>query len=66
MRIQEKLAGVGLLHEDPPSGELDTQTLEAIRQFQCDSDLPATGLPDDATVRQLGLDPRDVFERGRD
>jgi len=60
-RIQEKLNGVGLLHEEP-SGELDSQTLEALRQFQRDSDLPATGMPDDATVRKLGLDPGDVFK----
>ena len=61
-QIQDKLADKGVLHEDHPSGELDGPTREALRQFQRDSDLPATGIPDDATVRKLGLDPEKTFK----
>jgi hypothetical protein len=61
-QIQEKLADKGALHEEHPSGELDGPTREALRRFQHDSDLPATGVPDDATVHKLGLDPDKTFK----
>jgi Putative peptidoglycan binding domain len=63
-RIQEKLAARGLLDGTSPSGELDGPTRQALRRFQHDSDLPATGVPDDETVRKLGLAPESVFKRG--
>jgi hypothetical protein len=63
-KIQEKLADQGLLHEERPSGALDAPTREALRRFQRTSGLPATGFPDDATVRKLGLDPQGLFESG--
>jgi hypothetical protein len=61
-QIQEKLEDKGVLHEDHPSGELDGPTREALSRFQRDSNLPATGVPDDATVRKLGLDPEKIFK----
>jgi hypothetical protein len=35
----------------------------ALREFQNARNLPATGVPDDATVRALGLDPEKIFRR---
>ncbi len=45
-----------------PSGKLDGPTDKALRSFQEDSSLPATGVPDDLTVRKLGLDVSDIFK----
>jgi len=36
---------------------------QALKKFQKDHDLPATGILDQRTVESLGLDPDDVFER---
>jgi hypothetical protein len=35
---------------------------EAVKKFQKEHDLPATGILDQRTVESLGLDPDDVFE----
>jgi peptidoglycan hydrolase-like protein with peptidoglycan-binding domain len=60
--IQGKLAKSGDLDSEP-SGELDGPTRAALTRFQRAHDLPATGLPDDATVSKLGLKPDDVFRK---
>lgn len=65
-KIQDKLADGGLLKDEHPSGSLDGATREALRKFQRQNSLPATGMPDDATIRKLGLDPGDVFRSGDD
>lgn len=36
---------------------------QALKKFQKDHDLPATGILDQRTIESLGLDPDDVFER---
>jgi hypothetical protein len=61
-QIQDKLATRGLLSNDHQVGSLDGPTREALRAFQLQSDLPATGVPDEATVKKLGLAPDDVFK----
>ena len=38
----------------------------ALQRFQRDHDLPATGILDHRTAKELGLDPEDVFERAQD
>ena len=38
----------------------------ALQRFQRDHDLPATGILDHRTAKELGLDPDDVFERASD
>jgi hypothetical protein len=38
----------------------------ALQRFQREHDLPATGILDHRTVKELGLDPDDVFERAHD
>ena len=61
--IQDRLVHSGDLTGEP-SGELDGATHAALARFQRAHDLPATGVPDDATVKKLGLDVRKVFRTG--
>jgi murein L,D-transpeptidase YcbB/YkuD len=65
-KIQDKLSMQKSAQEHPPpqgdeAGALDDHTREALRAFQKDHGVPATGLPDDATIKLLGLDPADIF-----
>jgi peptidoglycan hydrolase-like protein with peptidoglycan-binding domain len=59
--IQQKLAARGQLPAGHTSGKLDDPTREALRDFQRKNNLPATGTPDDLTVKKLGLDPGRIF-----
>lgn len=59
-QIREKLSEGGFTDG---RGKEELSTEEALRRFQREKELPATGMPDDATVRALGLDPGDVFRR---
>lgn len=59
--IQDALASRGLLDSADKSGTLDAKTKAALRELQRRHGLPATGMPDDATVRTLNLDPGKVF-----
>jgi peptidoglycan hydrolase-like protein with peptidoglycan-binding domain len=66
-RIQERLHAVGL-HPGPLDGTLSPQTVEALRTFQQQQGLPATGDLDQATrdalLRQTGGEsPVDARER---
>jgi hypothetical protein len=38
----------------------------ALQRFQREHDLPATGILDHRTAKELGLDPDDIFERARE
>jgi hypothetical protein len=38
----------------------------ALQRFQREHDLPATGILDHRTAKELGLDPDEVFERAQD
>jgi hypothetical protein len=60
-RIQGRLEVNGYLQHKDASGKLDGRTKEALRAFQRDRNLPATGIPDDETVRQLGLSADHIF-----
>jgi len=53
-KIRDKLAAGGFAAEGK-------STKEALRRFQKDNDLPATGIPDHETVKKLGLDPNEIF-----
>jgi hypothetical protein len=64
--LQDKLIGRGLLDQNDRSQELDGKTQKALRDFQRDQGLPATGTPDDLTVRKLGLDPARVFRSSKE
>ncbi len=62
--LQDKLIERGYLDRDARSQELDGKTEQALRRFQRDQGLPATGIPDDLTVQKLGLSPGEVFRSG--
>lgn len=64
-KIQEKLAKDGHLQKHD-KGKLDQATREALRGFQREHNLPATGLPDDVTVQKLGLGPDELFRAAKD
>jgi len=38
----------------------------ALQRFQREHDLPATGILDHRTAKELGLDPEELFERAQD
>ncbi len=61
-KIQEALQRRGYL--DQVSGKLDDATSAAVRRFQSDQGLAATGAPDRETLRSLGVDPGDVYQTG--
>jgi peptidoglycan hydrolase-like protein with peptidoglycan-binding domain len=62
-KLQARLVATGDLGADAATGHLDDATEHAVRTFQRARNLPATGVPDDATVRALGLRPEDLFRR---
>jgi hypothetical protein len=64
-KLQQRLAQAGTPVEGKDSGELDGPTRAALARYQRAHDLPATGDPDEATVRRLGLAPDEVFVSGR-
>lgn len=56
-QIQEALARKGYLHEDP-SGVWDQNSIEALRHFQQDQNLQASGKLDSLSIIALGLGPK--------
>jgi Putative peptidoglycan binding domain len=62
-KIQAKLVERGELDETEASGHLNDATKRALIALQKKSNLPATGVPDDTTVRKLGLDPAAIFRK---
>ena len=63
-KLQARLARAGMLGQGEQTGDLDAATRAALERFQKKHDLPATGEPDDATVRVLGLAPDEIFRSG--
>lgn len=61
-RIQAALADRGYLARHR-SGELDDATRAALRKFQADEGLAATGMPDRETLSRLGLSPEASYGR---
>jgi len=60
-QIQNALVNRRYLADGAQSGQLDAPTEKALRSFQQDNKLPATGVPDDATIEKLGISPGEVF-----
>jgi len=56
--VQRSLAERGLVVN--VSGTFDDRTHSALLEFQKAQSLPENGVLDDATLRALGIDPRDV------
>lgn len=61
--LQRALANRGVLKASHRSGELDAATAAALRRFQEEEGLAATGMPDRETLSRLGLDPDAAFGR---
>ena len=61
-KIREKLAAEGCLGDDAKrsGGALS----DGLSRCQKAHDLPATGMPDDATIKALGLNPDQIFRHG--
>jgi peptidoglycan hydrolase-like protein with peptidoglycan-binding domain len=64
-KIQDRLRERDLLKGDTSSGRWDEPTRTALRAFQRDNGLPATGTPDDVTLGKLGLKPGDIFRAAK-
>jgi peptidoglycan hydrolase-like protein with peptidoglycan-binding domain len=64
--LQDKLIARGYLEASVRSGRLDAKTQKALREFQREQGMPATGAPDDLTVEKLGLSPGEVFRSAGD
>jgi hypothetical protein len=61
-KIRERLAVEGFLDDD--AKRTDGAMSDGLRRFQRAHDLPATGIPDHQTVKDLGLDPDQIFRQG--
>jgi peptidoglycan hydrolase-like protein with peptidoglycan-binding domain len=61
-RIQEALEKGGYLQHHR-TGQLDEPTSAALRRYQQDHALAATGAPDRETLQKLGLDPDQVLRK---
>jgi hypothetical protein len=61
-KIRDRLVAEGFLADDAKRS--DAAMSEGLRRFQRARDLPATGVPDDKTVKDLGLDPGEIFRHG--
>lgn len=59
-KIREQLVAHGFLKDDAKSGAMS----EGLRRCQAAHDLPATGMPDNATIKALGLKPDQIFRQG--
>lgn len=55
-QIQEALVEAGDLHETP-TGRWDTQTRQAMKQYQQSNGFQRTGLPDAKSLMKMGLGP---------
>jgi peptidoglycan hydrolase-like protein with peptidoglycan-binding domain len=62
--IQRVLSELGYLRAHRP-GEMDRATSAAVRRFQEEEGLAATGMPDRETLRRLGIDPEAAYGRDR-
>jgi hypothetical protein len=58
--LQRALARRGLLRAHR-EGELDDPTSAALRRFQQERELAATGFPDRETLKDLGIDPERAY-----
>jgi len=61
-KIRERLVAEGCLADDAKRS--GAAMSDGLRQCQKAHDLPATGMPDHATVKALGLNPDDIFRQG--
>jgi peptidoglycan hydrolase-like protein with peptidoglycan-binding domain len=63
-KLQDVLVREG--YEIERTGELDDRTQQALRSYQRKNGMVETGLPDQQTLRRLGLDLDDIYQRSPD
>lgn len=61
IEIQRALIQAGYLNREP-TGKWDDATRDAMKRYQADNSLPATGLPEARTLMKLGLGPHSLPE----
>ena len=59
-QVQEKLNALGF-DAGPVNGDFSAKTQAALAQYQLSMLLPASGVPDDDTLLELGIDPAQRF-----
>ena len=60
-KIRDQLVAHGFMKDDAKGS--GTAISEGLRRCQTAHDLPATGMPDHATIKALGLDPDEIFRQ---
>jgi hypothetical protein len=65
-KIRDALVDRGLLAKPSGGDALDEAASAALRRFQTDEGLAATGFPDRETLRRLGLSPDEVYRDADD
>ena len=60
-QLKDTLRDRGFLKKPSTGPELDAATSDALRQFQQEEGLAATGFPDQETLRRLGIDAEEAY-----
>ncbi|HET7753607.1 MAG TPA: peptidoglycan-binding domain-containing protein [Anaeromyxobacteraceae bacterium] len=65
-QLKEELRNRGYLKAQSSGPELDAATSDAVRRFQQEEGLAATGFPDRETLRRLNVDPKSAYRSAPD
>jgi hypothetical protein len=60
-QLKKELRNRGYLKKPSPGPELDAATSDALRQFQQEEGLAATGFPDQETLRRLNVNAGEAY-----
>lgn len=60
-QLKEALQSRGFLKKPSPGPEIDAETSGALRKFQQEEGLAATGFPDQETLRRLDIDAAEAY-----
>jgi len=60
-QLKQELRTRGFLEKPSPGPELDAATSDALRQFQQQEGIAATGFPDQETLRRLNIDASEAY-----
>jgi peptidoglycan hydrolase-like protein with peptidoglycan-binding domain len=60
-QLKEALQSRGFLKSPSPGPEIDAETSNALRKFQQEEGLAATGFPDQETLRRLDIDAAEAY-----
>jgi peptidoglycan hydrolase-like protein with peptidoglycan-binding domain len=65
-QLKAELRTRGFLENPSPGPELDAATSDALRKFQQEEGLAATGFPDQETLRRLNIDASEAYRAAPD